>query len=471
MKNSFARTLCCAAVLFWVAAPDAMAVEQAGVAAGVQGNIVLAATNAAPGVVGRRAKSGEQIFIGDRVRSDADGAMQVVLLDETVFTIGPDSDLTIDEFVYDPGGGAGKVGATIGKGAFRFITGKVAQARPENMTVRTPNATIGVRGTIVYGLTSGTESVIALGGPGGDKNGSDRIGAVTVNTAQGSVNLQREGYAAVIGPSGAVDVQRLTPELKARIFGALAPPRAAAAAAAAGSVAINNAGEAAGQATAAAGIGAREVATLVAAVLQTDNNAVAASQDTRRSGSFAAAADAFTLDATVQRLTGFGSAIPQNVNLPLSLELTWANIPDLDFHLTGPNGGEGRFHIFFGARGNFGSGQFAALSNDRTGSGGSETIVINGLTPGDLYRASVFNFGNSSPNGTSLAQLSNATVRVVVNGQLQLTGAGGTVTGGTVAAIYRVPTTGVGNTWNVLSVDPATRVVAPVGTVNSAGIP
>lgn len=154
------------------------------------------------------------------------------------------------------------------------------------------------------------------------------------------------------------------------------------------------------------------------------------------------------------------------------MELRWTSIADLDFHLTGPTGvANNRFHVSFASTGNFGAAPFAALSNDKTGIGGSETLVINGFNQGDLYRASVFNFGNQAANGTSLAQLSNATVRVIINGSLTQTATGGVINGGSVLATYTVPTTGVGNTWNVLTINPATRVVTPLNTVNSSGIP
>ena len=83
----------------------------------------------------------------------------------------------------------------------------------------------------------------------------------------------------------------------------------------------------------------------------------------------------------------------------------------------------------------------------------------------------MFNFGNQATNGTTLAQLSNATVRVIINGSLTQTATGGVINGGTVLATYTVPTNGVGNTWNVLSINPATRVVTPLNSVNSNGIP
>ena len=95
------------AVLFaWPAA----AAEQAGVTAAVRGQVYLIP------VIGKakhQAKSGEDVFLGDEVSSSEESGMQLMLLDETVFTIGPNTDMTIDEFVYDPATGAGRHGSNV----------------------------------------------------------------------------------------------------------------------------------------------------------------------------------------------------------------------------------------------------------------------------------------------------------------------------------------------------------------------
>jgi hypothetical protein len=91
--------------------------------------------------------SGMQVSLNDHIVTGPGGHMQILLLDETVFTVGPDSDMTLDEFVYDPSTSAGKVTARITKGIFRFVTGKVARIDPEHMKVKLPVGTIGIRGT------------------------------------------------------------------------------------------------------------------------------------------------------------------------------------------------------------------------------------------------------------------------------------------------------------------------------------
>ena len=83
--------------------------ELAGVSAAVRGDVALSrAQGAARGV-----RSGEKIFLEDSLRSGSDSGMQVLLLDETVFTLGADSEIVIDEFVYDPATGRGKLDAEV----------------------------------------------------------------------------------------------------------------------------------------------------------------------------------------------------------------------------------------------------------------------------------------------------------------------------------------------------------------------
>jgi hypothetical protein len=64
----------------------ALAAEQAGVSAAVRGDVAL---NRLQVAVGRQVVSGEPILLQDAIRSGTRSGMQILLLDETVFTIGP----------------------------------------------------------------------------------------------------------------------------------------------------------------------------------------------------------------------------------------------------------------------------------------------------------------------------------------------------------------------------------------------
>ena len=180
----------------WAADNDAAV--KAGVSAAVRGDVKLANLKAP---VAHKVGSGEGIFLGDHVTSGNEAGMQILLLDETVFTIGSQADMVIDNFVYDPASGAGKVTASVTKGAFRFVTGKVAANNSTDMEVDTPAATIGIRGTMVAGETNGTSSLIVLLGPGYDTDTSERIGRVFVSNHAGTVELYGAGYGTFVpGP-------------------------------------------------------------------------------------------------------------------------------------------------------------------------------------------------------------------------------------------------------------------------------
>lgn len=217
-----------AAALAAVLAAPAAAGELAGVSAAVRGRVDLA-RDAEPA---RAIGSGERIHLDDALRSGDDSGMQVLLLDETVFTLGANSEIVVDEFVYDPGTGKGKLDAEIVQGVFRFVSGKIAKERPEDVELRLPSGTIGIRGTIVAGRVEDDGSaLVVLLGPGRNANTQDRPGAVRVSAAGRDVDLVQPNWATRIpGPGRAPtdpflmalpDLDRLSQALAA---GTPAPP-------------------------------------------------------------------------------------------------------------------------------------------------------------------------------------------------------------------------------------------------------
>lgn len=136
---------------------------QAGVAAAVKGDVKAIPLNAAP----RTLKSGDRVFMGDTIETGSDSQLQVLLLDQTVFTLGPLSAIKMDEFVYDPKTDDGKVKASMLKGIFRVVSGKIAHKKPANMNVDLPAGSIGFRGTNVAGIIDGSKTLVVLLGPVG----------------------------------------------------------------------------------------------------------------------------------------------------------------------------------------------------------------------------------------------------------------------------------------------------------------
>lgn len=177
-----------------VLSPSAFAAVDIGVAAAVRGKV----NGTAPGAAGRVVETGQSVYQNDKIATGPDAKLQILLLDETSFTIGPNSEMTLDEFVYDPATSAGKVSARVQKGNFRFITGKVARKDPENMKVKLAVGTIGIRGTMVAGQADEKEATVVLLGPGLDNNADEKSGAITVGNEKGSVEVDQDGYGVHI---------------------------------------------------------------------------------------------------------------------------------------------------------------------------------------------------------------------------------------------------------------------------------
>ena len=110
--------------------------------------------------IGNKVFFGDEIITGDGVRA------QILLRDGTTFSVGESASLVLDEFVYDPASGNGGIGVVITKGAFRFVSGKIAKKTPQNMRVLAGSTSIAVRGTEVIGTVGGGggDSVILISG-------------------------------------------------------------------------------------------------------------------------------------------------------------------------------------------------------------------------------------------------------------------------------------------------------------------
>jgi hypothetical protein len=94
-----------------------------------------------------KAVVGTPLKIGNILKTDAHGSMGFTFKDNTVMSVGPDTELTMDEYVYAPNHGNLKLLASITKGTLAYLSGAIAKIKPEAVTVKTPTGTIGVRGT------------------------------------------------------------------------------------------------------------------------------------------------------------------------------------------------------------------------------------------------------------------------------------------------------------------------------------
>ncbi|MBS0530175.1 MAG: FecR domain-containing protein, partial [Proteobacteria bacterium] len=100
---------------------------------------------------------GQSIAHRERIQTKANGSVQLLFLDKTSMTIGPNSDLTIDEYVYDPNANTGKLAATLSKGALRFVGGQISHNG--DAEIKTASAVIGIRGGVM--MTDGRGGIYA----------------------------------------------------------------------------------------------------------------------------------------------------------------------------------------------------------------------------------------------------------------------------------------------------------------------
>ncbi|GAA0592431.1 hypothetical protein GCM10009099_32440 [Caenispirillum bisanense] len=91
--------------------------------------------------------SGDRVFQGDIIETAADGAIGITFVDNTEMSLGGDGRLVLDEMIYDPDSGSGQSSLSLVSGAFSFVSGQIAKSGPDAMQVKTPVATIGIRGT------------------------------------------------------------------------------------------------------------------------------------------------------------------------------------------------------------------------------------------------------------------------------------------------------------------------------------
>ena len=144
----------------------------------------------------RPLKSGDKIHQNEVISTAEKSEAEIVLDDDTKLAIGPNSQITLDSFVYDPDKKDGEVVINAAKGAFRFITGKSPKSA---YTIKTPASTIGVRGTTFDGFVdeSGEIALLLVEGE-----------IDVCNSKRSCKQLKRQGYFLHIKRNGIISNPR-----------------------------------------------------------------------------------------------------------------------------------------------------------------------------------------------------------------------------------------------------------------------
>ena len=168
-----------------------------------------------------------RVILNDEVRTGAASQLQILLLDRTTFTVGANARVAVDRFVYDPAANSRSTSVSVTKGAFRFMSGRNLRKPAGAVQVRTPVATIGVRGTIFEGVVGEDAiriaraepavgkkvkakkeqaSLIVLRGPGPMTQGDTSRGAIDVTAGGQIVTIDGPGLAVYVPREGAAPI-------------------------------------------------------------------------------------------------------------------------------------------------------------------------------------------------------------------------------------------------------------------------
>lgn len=137
---------------------------------------------------------GDPVFQGDILESGADGSIGIILADDTTFSMGENGRMVLDEMIYDPGTQEGSVSMSVLEGVFTFVSGSVAKTDPDSMTIDTPVATIGIRGTQVGVNIEGENADIVL-----MEEADGFVGEVVVQNDGGSVVINQAHTGTTVG--------------------------------------------------------------------------------------------------------------------------------------------------------------------------------------------------------------------------------------------------------------------------------
>ena len=146
---------------------------------------------------------GTEIKINDKVETK-NGRVKIVFKDDTNVTVTESSSLVIDDFVYDPKSGAGKLGLKAAAGTVRYVSGSIAKD-PKNVKINTPTAAIAVRGTDFVMAVSETGASMIMLMPTCEIEQNVNLkglicgsGAIDVETPAGIVKLTRPYQATLV---------------------------------------------------------------------------------------------------------------------------------------------------------------------------------------------------------------------------------------------------------------------------------
>src|SRR5689334_622061 len=129
---------------------------------------------------------GARVLHKEHIHTSPTGSVQLLFLDKSTLNIAPNTNLVIDEFVYDPASNSGHMLTKLTEGTLQYIGG--ALSHQGAVTITTPAATIGIRGGTFTGSHSSSTGTVVI----------NQYGTVTISNGGGTVVITRPGFVVTI---------------------------------------------------------------------------------------------------------------------------------------------------------------------------------------------------------------------------------------------------------------------------------
>ncbi|MEM7743699.1 MAG: FecR domain-containing protein, partial [Pseudomonadota bacterium] len=160
-----------------------------------------------PGAERRPLLLGNQVVADELIQTSEVGSGQLMFLDQTSLTVAPNSNIVLDTYVYDPVEQTGDMAISLTRGVLRFVGGRISKSR--DVEVRTPTATIGIRGGMVMIIVGEDGATRVIFTAGEYVVVTDGVGTeVALSRPNAMANIPVGGIAEFIGLATSADYGR-----------------------------------------------------------------------------------------------------------------------------------------------------------------------------------------------------------------------------------------------------------------------
>ncbi|MCC7168397.1 MAG: FecR domain-containing protein, partial [Rhodospirillales bacterium] len=138
---------------------------------------------------------GAPVYQGDVLQTPQGGGVGILFIDKTSLSLGASGRMVLDQMVFDPGTLSGKSAFSLVQGTFSFVSGQISKTATDAMVIKTPVATIGIRGTLGTGgyfpQTGLTAAIMPEGG--------QTTGEMSISNAGGTQVINQPNTGIQVG--------------------------------------------------------------------------------------------------------------------------------------------------------------------------------------------------------------------------------------------------------------------------------